>query len=140
MNRYCSIWLISLMCLFGSCDYTYQKQIGENYFIRCIESRERMDIGFGEKDGSEGLIQQTVFEVHWDNSHILAKRHPSGFGSPEIDRSITEYYVVKKVKFGEDKASKNMFGPLDLNQYEKKKLELSIDESNMESIVFDDLK
>ncbi len=27
--------------------------------------------------------------------------------------TLTHYHIIKKVKFGEDKASKNMFDPLD---------------------------
>jgi hypothetical protein len=121
-----------------SCDYSYEKQIGENYFIRCIESRERMDIGFGTSKSSEGLVNQTVYEVHWNEQYILAKRHPSNL--VPLKKNITEYYIIKKVKFGEAKASKNMYGPLNFEEYEDKKKELSIDESKMESEVFVDLK
>jgi hypothetical protein len=130
---------IILVIVFSiSCDYWYQKQIGENYFIRCIESRDRMDIGFGTSESSEGLIGNTVFEVHWNNKYILAKRHPAHLGASR--KSVIEYYVVKKVKFGEAKASQNMYGPLNLEEYEKKKRELGLDEGKMESVVFEDLK
>lgn len=126
---------IPVVILLISCDYRYQKQIGESYFIRCIETRDRMDIGFGTPESSEGLVENTVFEVHWNEKYILAKRHPAKFG-----KTVTEYYVIKKVKFGEAKASENMFGPLTFEEYQKKKFELSLDENKMESEVFEDLK
>jgi len=123
---------------FSSCDYSYEKQIGENYFVRCIESRERMSICFGTSDFNEGIIGQTVYEVHWNDQYILAKRHPSNLGSKK--KEVTEYYILKKVIFGEAKASPNMYGPFILKEYEKKKEELGLLELEMKSISFDDLK
>jgi hypothetical protein len=135
-----TILMLLFFCFLQSCDY-YQKQIGENYFIRWVNTRESMDIGFGMKDGSEGLIKETVFEVHWNDEYIIAKRHPrDGTGDDGINRSITEYYILKKVKFGEAKASQNMFGPLIKEEYKSKKAELGLIESEMESLFFDDLK
>jgi len=105
-----NLWIIIFfLSLLTSCDYHYQKQIGENYFIRCIENRNRMNIGFGATDTSEGLISSTVFEVFYDDEYILVKRHPITKG-----KEVTEYYIIKKVKFGVAKASKNMYGPLTL--------------------------
>lgn len=123
-----------------SCDYEYQKQIGENYFIRCIESRERMNIGFGNKDGSEGLIDETVFEVYWNEQYIIALRHPPIKGSGGINHDVTEYYIIRKVILGEEKASSNTYGPLTREEYEIKIKELRLDTSKMQSVVFEDLK
>lgn len=135
--------IFTFLLLFGflqSCDY-YQKQIGESYFIRAVNSRETMDIGFGKKEGSEGIVDQTVFEVHWDEEYILAKRHPlESPGNDGINRNITEYYILKKVIYGEAKASHNMYGPLAKEEYESKKEELGLIESEMESIILEDLK
>ncbi len=97
-----------------------------------------MNIGFGTSEISEEIIGNTVFEVHWNEKFILVKRHPANLGDSR--KSVIEYYVVKKVKFGEAKASQNMFGPLTLEEYKKKKLELSINESEMKVEVFEDLK
>lgn len=134
--------IITILCLYlSSCtlfDYSYEKQIGESYFIRCIESRDRMDIGFGSKEISEQLVGNTVFEVHWDSTFITAKRHPAGLG--EEKRSVTEYFIVKKVKFGKENASENMYGPLTSDEYIQMKSDLGINEGKMDSVVFDDLK
>ena len=131
------LWIVIIV---QSCD-CYQKQIGENYFIRCIDVRESMSIGFGTEVGNEGIVDQTVFEAHWNDDYILAKRHPlEAPGIDGINREITEYYILKKVKFGEAKASQNMFGPLTKEEYINKKKELGLIESEMESISFDDLK
>jgi hypothetical protein len=130
--------LLIVAAFIWSCDYSYQKKIGDNYFIKCIESRDRMDIGFGTSDLSEGIIDPTVFEVHWDEKFILVKRHPLNLGQDA--KSVTEYYVIKKVKFGEAKAKQNMHGPYNLEEYEKKKAELSINEGKMKNIVFSDLR
>ena len=129
------ILIFGIILFLSACDYNYNKQIGDHYFIRCIENRQRMNIGFGTEELSEGIIEGTVFEVHWNDDYILAKRHPISKG-----KDVTEYYVIKKVVFGEEKASENMFGPLTLDEFEAKKKELSIQEEKMEKILFDDLK
>lgn len=132
--------LFILVSIVQSCDY-YQKQIGEYYFIRCIDVRESMSIGFGTKDANEGILGPTVFEIHWNSDYILAKRHPlQAPGINGINRDITDYYILKKVKFGEAKASQNIDGPMKREEYEIKKKELALTESEMEAITFEDLK
>ncbi len=130
-----SLLLIFSLYYLTGCDYSYQKQIGESYFIRCIEQRYRMDIGFGHQDGSEGFISQTVFEVYWNSKYILAKRHPEFHNN----KKLTEYYIAEKVVFPE-RGWDYLIGPLNKADYEKKIKELNLDLDKMEHVVFDDLK
>ncbi|MFD2036343.1 hypothetical protein ACFSKL_16180 [Belliella marina] len=130
-----------LCVLLLGCDYSYQKQIGESYFLRAVNSPVTMSIGFGSSEINEGLINQTVFEVHWNEEYILAKRHPSkGVNVGDIDRDQVDYYVIKKVDFGKERASEYVVGPITINDYSKRILELGLNEKDMSSLTFKDLK
>ncbi|MCH7408064.1 hypothetical protein MM239_01545 [Belliella sp. DSM 111904] len=66
-----------------------------------------MSIGFGKSELNEGLIDQTVFEVNWNDEFILSKRHPSkGINFTNFDRNQVNYYMIKKVDFGDIKLLK----------------------------------
>lgn len=129
------IYLIFLCFVLVGCGFSKQKQIGESYFLRKGDLKRDVDIGFGNSSSSEGIVGPTVFEVYWNNDFILAKRHPVS-----KEKNLVEYYILKKVVFGKEKASENMFGPLTLEQFEAKKKELLIQEEDMERILLDDLR
>ena len=129
------IYIIFTCAAMIGCNSIKQTQIGESYFLRKGDLKKDIDIGFGTSELSEGIIGPTVIEVHWDDDFILAKRHPI-----YKDDSLVEYYILKKVVFGKEKASENMFGPLTYDQFEIKKKELLIQEENMKRILVDDLK
>ena len=141
MNKLIKVILLFVVLIgFQSCDSS-QKQIGENYFVRWINGPETMCIGFGTEDGNEGIVKETIYEVKWNTEYIIAKRHPlEAPGVEGINRDITEYYILKKVKFGEAKASENMFGPLIEEEFKVKRDNLGLIEDEMESMIFDDLK
>jgi hypothetical protein len=86
-----------------------------------------MDIGFGTTGSSEGLIEPTVFEVHWNDLYILAKRHPLNLGVNS--KSVTDHYIIRKVSAAREVLA-NTYGPLNFEDYEKKKTELGINEKN----------
>ena len=133
--------VIASVMLLNSCDYSYNKQIGESYFLRAVNSPVTMSIGFGTKEINEGVIDQTVFEVYWNDDYILAKRHPSkGAGINNINKNVIEYYIIKKVLFGEEKAAANIKGPLSEDLYEKEKNVLGLDERTMQKVEFEKLK
>ncbi len=124
-----------MVLTFISCDSNY-KQIGDSYYIRRGDLHFMVDIGYGytDSEGSEGFIDQTVFEVYWNDDYIIAKRHPS------LEEKKTEYFVVKKVKDNIKVAVKNRYGPLNFNQYKYKINEFKLDTTAMKHIVYDDLR
>ena len=112
MKKHYYILSILLISSCGACDYTYQKQIGESYFLRAIDLKESMCIGFGTKESNEGIVPSTVYEVQWNDEIILAKQHPK-------NSDETYYYLIRKTKFGVEKGTKYMDGPI--SEYEAKK-------------------
>jgi hypothetical protein len=53
---------------------------------------------------------------------------------------LTEYYIIEKVRFGEKRAKDYMIGPVNKEEYEQKIKELKLNISDMEHILYDDLK
>jgi hypothetical protein len=80
-----------------------------------------MDIGFGTSDLSEGIIDPTVFEVHWDDLYILAKRHPLNLGVNS--KSVTDHSIIRKVGAAREVLA-NTYGPLNLKITKKRKQSL----------------
>jgi hypothetical protein len=113
MKKNYYILLILIISFCGACDYTYQKQIGESYFLRALDLKESMCIGFGTKDLNEGIVPRTVYEVQWNDEIIIAKQHP-------INSDETNYYLIGKTKFGVEKGTKYMDGPI--SEYEAKNI------------------
>lgn len=100
-----------------------------------------MSIGFGYSEINEGLIDQTVFEAYWNEEFILAKRHPSkGINVTDIERDRVDYYIIKKIEFGNERASEYVDGPLTKDVYSKRIIELGLKEEAMHSLIFNDLK
>ena len=112
MKKITYILFLIILSSCGVFDYTYQKQIGESYFLRAIDLKESMCIAFGTKDSNEGIVPSTVYEVQWNDEIILAKQHPR-------NSEITNYYLIGKTKFGVEKGTKFMDGPI--SEYHAKK-------------------
>jgi hypothetical protein len=129
------IYLCSITLYISSCNSDYKK-IGESYFIRKGDLQFLVDIGFGNNNSSEGLVDPTVFEVYWNEKYILAKTHPDFIDN----RNLTEYYIIEKVIFGEKKARDYMIGPINKIEFEEKIKLLKLNIDNMEHILYDDLK
>jgi hypothetical protein len=128
--------LLSAWVPLSACDGYYQKQVGESYFIRYVDLKRTMDIGFGTNGSSEELIGPTVYEVYWNERYILAKTHPD---FPD-DRKRTDYYLIEKVLFGEKRARAYLVGPVTKSEYERQIKALKLTPEDMEHIVYDDLK
>lgn len=127
---------LGAICTLSACDSYYQKQIGESYFLRYTDLKRTMDLGFGTEESSEGLIPPTVFEVYWNDQYILVKTHPD---FPD-NRTLTDYYIIEKVVFGEKRARDYMVGPVAKQAYERNIKALHLHLDDMEHIVYDDLK
>ena len=62
-------------------------------------------------EGSRGhLIPETVFAVGWDETHIIALRHPRKASYGPIDKTRTEYYIVVV-------RNRKVYGPFDRDEY-----------------------
>lgn len=142
------ILVAAVFCIFTSCYGTsIKEQFIENYFIiagddpseaflayhvsRPVDSEESMLYG--------SIIGATVFAVGHNDKFIIAKQHPRTFPGPP-DKSITNYYILPFLE-GMDWETKNgLIGPLTLEEFNRKRNELEIDDSLTFTYVLEDLE
>ena len=70
------------------------KHLTDQFYLGASDVKEQMSITYHYKDQTYfGIVDQTVFAVGYNDDFIIAKRHPSSWDL-EIDRHITEYYLI----------------------------------------------
>jgi len=133
MNRF---FLFFALLLFLSCNSGVRKNFLGNYYIVAPDLDEQTALSYHEP--SDGLaygdvIGATVFAVGYNKAYIIAKQHPNG------DRHITNYFILPVKKGFNWKNNNGLMGPLSLNQFEQKQLELHIKPIQF-SIIYKDLE
>ena len=114
--------------MFGCNDFAVKKHVVENYYLIATDAEEALDLSYHESsDGNNfgTIIDATVFAIGYNDKYIIAKQHPRTFPNPP-DKKITNYYILP-LKKGMDWKSKNgLIGPLTLEQFNEKCIELNI--------------
>ena len=100
-----------------------------------------MAVAYGDKSFSVAIVDQTVFEVLWNDDFILARRHPSKLGVEvaTIKRDSIEYYIVEKIANEKDNPHRKVKGPLNLAEYEVELRQLGLNESRLQKTFFEEL-
>jgi hypothetical protein len=98
-----------------------------------------MTICFGNDEGCEGILPNTVYEVFWNKNFILAGVHPSdGVHQGSIQKSRNEYYLINKSFPARHPYRK--LGPYTASQRDSIVKVYKIDLLKMERQIFEDLK
>lgn len=90
----------------------------------------------GEGDGAkpvQTLVPATVFAVGWNESHVIAKRHPREEPFGPFDRTQTEYYIVVV-------RNKKVYGPFDRAEFAMHCDLLSVSEDLDFTLTYQDLE
>jgi hypothetical protein len=104
----CCFLVIALAC--GGVGRVYERRLVGDIGLSGLDTMGQMAVvQFSSEGHAMRLVPPTVFAVGWDQSHIVAKRHPSDEGS-NIDKTRTEYYIVI-VK------NRRVYGPFDQAEY-----------------------
>jgi len=94
-----------------------------NYYLVAPDLDEQTSLSYHDPKDSlvyPSIIEATVFAVGYNKNYIIAKQHPNG------DKHITNYFILP-VKSGFNwKDNNGLLGPLTLNQFNQKTLELNI--------------
>ncbi len=105
----CGLIAIVLGC--GGIAGPVERRLVGDIGLAWYDTRDQMSVvvvegeGDGETSGAT-LVPGTVFAVGWDESHVIAKRHPREEPFGPFDRTRTEYYIVGT-------RDKKVHGPLD---------------------------
>jgi hypothetical protein len=117
------ISLFFILFLLLSCNNGIRQNFLGNYYLVAPDIDEQTSLSY--HDPSDGLaygdvIKATVFAVGYNKTYIIAKQHPKG------DKRITNYFILP-VKHGFNwKDNNGLMGPLTLNQFKQKQIELNI--------------
>ena len=127
------------MMLLG-CDLSTES-LGHGYVLRAIDGKQNMVVAYGDRSRNAAIVDQTVFEVLYDENFILAKRHPSklGVNLGTINKDSTEYYVIEKITDDTDNPYRTVNGPLSFEMYEEQLKSLGLQEKELEKLFFVDL-
>jgi hypothetical protein len=81
-------------------------------------------------NGADALVPPTVIAVGWDESHIIAKRHPLD-GSGQVDKATTQYFIVTV-------RDRKVHGPFDEPEYRSQRRALGVAEGLAFTLTFDE--
>lgn len=96
-----------------------------NYFVEWNDLvANRAIVEKTEKDSpySSGIISNYVFAVGNNSDFIIAKQHPY-----LNDLTVTKYFIID-IKKRESKKNSSVIGPLEKEEFDKKRIELNISE------------
>ncbi|GAB4043438.1 hypothetical protein [Spirosoma jeollabukense] len=133
---------VVIICGLSACIWdgssTYEKQLNGPYYLEAYNDYNEMSIGIEDKEIRVGVIKATVFAIGQTDQFIVAKQHPLN-ESRNIDKSITNYFIIPLNQKISKATDRNYFGPLTLDEFNGKRHELGMDSVPF-TIVFKDLK
>lgn len=125
------IWIALLSALLLSAcgaGFVYEKRLSGKYGLIAVDVLEQMALcEMLPSGGGVGVINETVFAVGWDESHIIAKQHPAG------NKSITHFYILR-VSDG------TVTGPMDEKTFTKERDKAGVSADLSFTLPFDSLK
>ncbi len=111
-------FLLALTSCFTLFDRDSDKII-DNYELAWIDTEESRSIYRKEE-----LVDAYVFAVGHNSKFIVAKQHPNP-GYTGINQSVTNYFIIK-ISDNEYNDRNDIFGPLNINQFDSLKTTLGV--------------
>lgn len=140
MKNYKKIfYLFIFISLLQSCmGSAHDEKLNAGYFLSAMDVQEDMLIGFQEADYGIGIIEPTVFAVGQNDKFIIVKQHPK-LSTGVIDKSTINYFIIPLKNKVDKSPAKNIYGPLTLEEFEKKRMEVKIEDLDF-TIIFKNLE
>ena len=105
----------------AACGFVTDEHIDGPYRLVAIDVNEDMGVCYSVNRDCVGRIPETVFAVGWNNSFIVAARHPKN------DRSRVEYFYIDRAVDGTFvDPSVSVRGPFDSQAFEQEKRRLGL--------------
>lgn len=125
-------FLSALLLACGGIGFAYDKRLVGDIGLTAVDSRQQMSLVKINGNGRDTLVSPTVIAVGFNESHVIAKRHPAD-ASQQVDKAVTEYFIV--TVHGE-----KVDGPLTEPEFRAKRGTLGVDDRLDFTLTFDDLK
>jgi hypothetical protein len=134
MRWFPSVLICSLIALFLGCGgigHAYERRLVGDIGLAAVDTRKQMAVVEFSAGGADTLVPGTVFAIGWDESHIIARRHPPD-ASGEVDKARTEYFIITV-------RDRKVHGPFDEPAYRSQRGVLGVAERLDFTLKFDDL-
>ena len=117
-----SLGLFAAIAVLTGCGFVANERIDGPYRLVAVDVMEQMNVCYRLGDGNcIERIPQTVFAVGWDNSYIVAARHP------ENDKSKVEYFYIDRAVDGlHVDPPTAVKGPFDSYSFEQERQRLAL--------------
>jgi hypothetical protein len=140
MKKYINIFcLFAFATLLQSCiGSAHHEKLNSGYYLSAIDVKEDMVIGFQDRDYGIGIIEATVFAVGQNDEFIIAKQHPKVSPS-DMNKTVINYFIIPLKNKVSQSPEKNIYGPLTLEEFERKRKKLNIENLDF-TFVFKDLE
>jgi len=121
-------FIIVVFVLFGCNGFIIKKQVVKDYYLTAPDVEEQLSLSYhtsNDGDSYGTIVGETVFAIGFNDKYIIVKQHPWTYPNPP-DTTQTNYYILP-LKNGMDWKSKNgLMGPLTLEQFNEKCIELNM--------------
>lgn len=131
---YC-VWLNLVSCI-GSA--AYDEPLVDNYSLNAMDVKSGMTICGLNGKYRIGIMNPTVFAVGFDDEFIIAKQHPEK--DMEIDRSITNYFIIPLKEKISESIEKNVVGPMTKEEFYRERKKLGVSKNLIFTKKFKDLE
>src|SRR5258706_11123606 len=117
-----SLGLFAAIAVLTGCGFVANEDIDGPYRLVAVDVMDQMNVCYGLGDGNcIERIPRTVFAVGWDNSYIVAARHP------ENDKSKVEYFYIDRAVDGlHVDPPTAVKGPFDSYSFEQERQRLAL--------------
>jgi hypothetical protein len=129
-------FLSSILLL--SCNGAQEEKFIGNYYLKYTDIKSGMGIYYLDGEYFIGVINPTVFVACQNDAFIIVKQHPENLS--QIDKSITNYFIIPIKDKLSQSAEKNVIGPLSKVEFETKCRELGVTKDLKFTKVFKDLE
>jgi hypothetical protein len=121
--------LISAAALLVDCDGWSMDSYwhSDDYLLIAVDTKGQMnlsvDVGNG---GAVGIVGPTVFSLGANDEYIVVKQHPATDHFGHFDRTVTNYFVVKRMSGPALEKENGVRGPFTKDQFDKMAISLSL--------------
>jgi len=114
--------IFASLTLLTACGFVHDERIDGPYRLVAVDLTSQMGIYFDLRDGDAiGRISETVFAVGWNDSYLVAARHPHN------DKSKVEYfYLIRALDGPYVDPSVTVRGPFTLQDFEQERQRLGL--------------
>ncbi|MEN3943497.1 hypothetical protein WJU23_19510 [Prosthecobacter sp. SYSU 5D2] len=113
--------ILACLTVLAGCGFVHDEKVTGPYRLIAVDLDADMSLCYSLGGSAVGRVNQTVFAVGWNDTHLVAKQHPDN------NRTITHYFFIDRAKDGPYvDPSECVTGPLTEVEFRRKRQELSL--------------